>query len=128
MFKQPDPEKIKQILAPILWDYQLDPLQFYKIAVGQSSKIGLLNQERALLRILERLNWYDIVELLGLDFLKEHLNFELINKLWIVAQRERYEIILQVLQGNSISFPKWGPETRQKLKHAVLSHRWYSTQ
>ena len=118
--------KIKKLLKPILWDYEIDPYDFYQLAIGKKKMIGLFNQERALIRILERLYWYDVVDLLGLDFLKENLSSNIVNKLHIGGLKRRYEIVHKILREEPVSFSKWNSETRQRLKHSILSHRWYS--
>jgi hypothetical protein len=116
---------IKKLLQPILWDYEIDPFEFYQVAIGKKKMIGLFNQERALIRILERLNWFDVLTLLGINFLKENLSSNIVNKLRIGGLRRRYEIVQKILRGEPVSFSKWNSETRKRLRHSILSHRWY---
>lgn len=121
-------KKIKQFIKPILWDYEIDPLEFYQVAIGKKKMIGFFNQERALIRILEHLNWYDVVDILGLNFLKENLSSDIVNKLRIGGLKKRYEIVQKILRGEPVSITGWNSETRQRLKHSILSHRWYCSQ
>jgi hypothetical protein len=120
--------EIKDLLQPILWDYDLEAYEFYRIARGERQGIGFLNQERAIVRILERLGWYEILGLLGLDFIKEHLTPELIAKLRFPEQKRKYEIIRKILHREPLSFPGWSAETRARARNTVLSDRWYCTE
>lgn len=120
------PNKIKSILQPILWDYQIDVVEFYHIALGQRSGIGMLDQQKAFLRILERVSLYDIFDLFDLEVLKKYLTSTLIKKLRFPELQRKYEIIRKILHGEPISFPGWSAETRQRTQNTVLSNRWYS--
>ena len=121
-------EKIKRILQPLLWDYHIEADDFYRIALGQKAGIGFLHQQQALLRILERLSWYDILELFDCEFLKNHITSDLISKMRFPATKRKYEILRKILHGQSVSFPEWSAETRQRAQNAILSNRWYSTE
>jgi len=115
-------------IRPILWDYRIDPIEFYHIAKGERKAIGFLNQERALIRILDYMDWYDILTLFGIDFLRKNLTPDLVGKLRFAKQREKYEIIRKILLGEPLSFPEWCDETRQRAGNTVLSDRWYRTE
>ncbi|MDZ7724262.1 MAG: hypothetical protein U5R06_16015 [candidate division KSB1 bacterium] len=79
---------IQETIQPILWDYDIDPVVFYNIALGEHSAVGMLNQERALLRILQQLPFYDILDLFGKTFLKKNLTPDLIKKMRFAHQRK----------------------------------------
>jgi len=128
MEKDSQKEKIRTLLQPLLWDYQIDPYEFYQVAAGKLAQVGSINQERALIRILDRLPWYDVIDLFGLDFLKKYITLKLVSKLRFSDKRRQYEIVHKVLHGKIVSFPGWNSETRQKLKDSLLSHRWYRTE
>ncbi|MBC8184820.1 hypothetical protein H8E88_27315 [candidate division KSB1 bacterium] len=120
-------ERIEYILKPILWDYRIDPSEFYQVALGKKEHVGLFNSERALLRMLERLGWYELLELFGVDILKERLTTDLISKIRIKELRHKYEFARKILQGEPVSFSGWGCDYRQRIKHTLLSNRWYRT-
>ena len=120
-------EQVKKILKPILWDYQIDPYEFFEVATGKKERIGSFNQEKALIRMFERLFWYDLVNLFGIDGLAKLLSKELISRIRIKELREKYEFARKVLHGETVSFSGWSPEYREKIKHTLLSDRWYRT-
>ncbi|HNW59014.1 MAG TPA: hypothetical protein PKI62_05020 [bacterium] len=124
MVKSPA-DKINSAFVPILWDYWISAMVFYRIALGQMPTIGLLNQQWALLRVFERMNWYDILDWFDPEFLNDHLTPELINNLRFPDARRKYGIIRKILHGEPISFPGWGVETHKRAQDAVLSNRWY---
>ena len=118
---------VEKILKPLLWDYQIDAISFYLVALGQE-KIPGLSQQRALLRMLERLNWYDILDLFELEFIQEQLTTELVARLRFPEMRKKYELIRKILHREPVSFPGWGAETRQRAQDSILSNRWYRPQ
>lgn len=119
------PKKISKILTPILWDTTIDPFVFYSLAIGEGENSRWLNQQSALIRIFERLNWYELIELFGIDLIKKHLTKNLIKKLRFPEMRERYEFIRKVLQGEVVSFSGWDTEASKQFKNTLLSDRWY---
>jgi len=125
--KEPQPDIIERILKPLIWDYQLDAGTFYLVSIGRKVLAGL-SQQQALLRIFERLNWYNILDLYDVAFLKEQLTPELIGKIRFPETRKKYEIIRKLLFGEPVSFAGWSAETRQRAQDTVLSDRWYCSQ
>ena len=121
-------KNIDDLLQPILWDYQIAPCDFYEVATGKKERVGWFTRERVLIRILERLTWYDLITLFGIERLTEILTPELIAQLRFPELRRRYELARKVLQGEAVSFSGWSPEYRENIKHTLLSHRWYRAQ
>ena len=118
-------ELIRALLRPLLWDYDIDPYELYEAAAGIRPRAGAFTQETALLRLLERLGWYDLIDLFGLDGLKILLTQERIARLRFQELRERYELARKVLHGEPVSLSGWSPEYREKIRRTLLSHRWY---
>lgn len=123
-----DKSQIYQLIQPILWDYKTDPYDFFLTAVGEKNRAGCFNQEKALIRMLERLSWYDLIRLFGVERLKVLLTPGIISKLRIKELQEKYEFARKILHGESVSFSGWSAEYREKIKHTLLSNRWYRTQ
>jgi hypothetical protein len=121
-------KEIRTCLQSILWDYQIDPYEFYETALGTRERVGWFTQERALLRMLERLGWYDLIRLFGIEHLTQLLSKELVSRIRIPQLREKYELARKVLQGETLSFSGRSPEYRKKIRHTLLSRRWYRAQ
>jgi hypothetical protein len=120
--------EIQKLLQPLLWDYRIDPYDFFEVAIGTRERIGSFTQEKVLIRMFERLSWYDLVKLFGIDRLTTLLTKKVIAQLRFPELRERYELVRKVLQGETVSFSGWSPEYRQKIQHTLLSYRWYRSQ
>lgn len=120
-----DRKLIERVLKPILWDYDVEAYAFFLTAAGEREAAGCFDQERARIRMLERLSWYDLVRLFGIEGLGSMLTHELIAKLRHGEMREKYEFARKILQGEAVSFTGWSPEYREKTKHTLLSNRWY---
>ena len=116
---------IQTALRGIIWDYDVDPDELFEVITGKREKSGPFDAERIFVRMLERLSWYELIELLGLEFIKNHLSKDVIRKIRFKALRGRYETIRTVSSGDPLSFSGWDHEYREKIKHTLLSNRWY---
>ena len=74
----------------------------YEAAAGIRPRAGAFTQETALLRLLERLGWYDLIDLFGLDRLKILLTQERIARLRFQELRERYELARNAVVGLAV--------------------------
>jgi len=120
-------EQIKKILKPILWDYHIDPGDFFDVAIGKKIRTGSFDQTKALIRMFERLSWYELVSLFGMDELSKLLTKEIISRIRTKELRDKYEFARKILHKETVSFSGWSLEYREKIKHRLLSNRWYRT-
>jgi hypothetical protein len=118
-------ERISRIMKHILWDYDIDPYELYEVVIGKRERVGHFDEQRVLQRMLERLSWYDLLDLLGVDFLRECLVPETIARIRRPDVRERYEHIRRILHKEAVPLSGWDPEYRERVRHTLLSHRWY---
>jgi len=119
-------KKKEKILSKIYWDYNIPGEKLYSILLGKASE-SFPGREKVFTRMLERLGWYDILDILGIDLIKELLTKEIIKKIRHAELREKYEFIRKILSGETLSFTGWGDEYYRKIKHTLFSNRWYST-
>ena len=115
-----------QKLKNIFWDYNVELLPLNKIVECDLQLIDDYELKFILNRMLERLSWYDLLEILGTSSIKNYLTQETISKIRFVELREKYEYLRKVLSGEPISFTGWGAEYYSKIKHTLFSNRWYS--
>ena len=123
----PQKRLMKALASKIIWDYEIDTDELYETVIGKRGKAGPLDAQQILIRMLERLSWYDLVDILGLEFLKNALTVEVIQKIRFKALREKYETARKVLHGHPLSISGWDPAYRKRIKHTLLSNRWYRT-
>ncbi len=120
--------EIQKFLRPILWDYNIDPYELFELVIGTKERAGSFTHETALIRMMERLSWYDLVNLFGIEKLTHLITPQIISRLRFRELQEKYELVRKVLQGETVSFSGWSPEYREKIRHTLLSDRWYRTQ
>lgn len=120
--------EIQKFLRPILWDYSIDPYDLFELVIGTKERAGGFTHETALIRMMERLSWYDLVNLFGIEKLTHLITPQIISRLRLRELQEKYELARKVLQGETVSFSGWSPEYREKIRHTLLSDRWYRTQ
>ena len=121
----PRQDAIRNIMKHTVWDYAVDPLELYEVVTGKREKVGHLDAQRVFLRMLERLSWYDLLDLLGAEELRTRLTPQTIASLQRRDQRDRYEHIRRVLQKEAVPISGWDPRYREKIRNSLLSHRWY---
>ena len=83
------PDTYKQLI----WDYHISPSEFDSILSGQKT-FGSLNQAWAISRVLENVNYYDAIQMVSLDTIKNNW-LEVKPKLFKKAIRNGYEFVLQ---------------------------------
>lgn len=113
------------ILKRIFWDYHDGSLPIVKAARGEFDSIGDYEFKIILNRMFERLNWYDLMDILGVDRIIKFLTKDNISRIRFSELRDRYEFIRKVLSGEPVSFAGWGDAYRQKIRHTLFSDRWY---
>lgn len=121
-------DALQSVLKGIIWDYNVNPDELFEVITGKREKTGPFDAERLFMRMLERLSWYELVEILGMEYIKEHLRETIIKKIRFKTLRGRYETVRTVLSGGTLSFSGWDPEYREKIKHTLLSNRWHRAQ
>jgi len=77
----------------LVWDYQLSQEDFSSILLGEK-KVGTFDQDWAISRVLENLNYYDAMALVPYATLRERWVF-IKGKLFNSAIKDGYEFLLQ---------------------------------
>ncbi len=121
------PEETYRILKRLNWDYQIPLEDIYAVITGERSHVWHWDFDHLFIRMLEQLSWYELLDLLGKEALLEHLTRDAIKKVRFQSLREKYERLRNILQGNPVSFTKWGPKYRNEVRDTLFSNRWYST-
>ncbi|MEW6195146.1 MAG: hypothetical protein AB1521_08330 [Bacteroidota bacterium] len=113
-------------LKKIFWDYNIDILPINKVVDQQLDKIDKYELDIMINRMLERLNWYDLLDILGVDLLKKLLTAGSISKLRSKELKDRYERIRRILFKEPLSLSGWDAEYIKRIKSTLLSNRWYA--
>ena len=118
-------EKLNR-LKEIFWDYDIEKLPVDKIINMEFKHDDDYSYNLIINRMLERLDWYDLLDILGSDRIKEVLTKERISKLRFSELRDKYEFLRKILSGENVSFTGWGDGYYNQIKHTLFSNRWYS--
>ncbi len=121
-----DEQKLK-LLKTIFWDYNSDALSLSKIISKDLDSIDNYELRIILIRLFERLTWYELLHILGIELIKKYLTKEIIKNLRNEYLRERYERIRRLLHQEPLPFTGWDTEYRERIKTTLLSNRWYCT-
>ena len=120
-------QQLYKILSKILWDYTISHEAVYDLIQGRHSVCAHWDFDAVFVRMLERLSWYELLYVLGQDRIKEKLDEKIILKIYNPGLRKRYERLRKILQGEPLSFTKWGPQFSEEIQDSLFSSRWYST-
>lgn len=114
-------------LKKIFWDYNIDLLPLNKIVNMQFDVIDKYEFDLIINRMLERLGWYDLLAILGVDLLKKILSSGSINRLRSNELKDRYERIRRILFKEPLPLSGWDSEYIKRIKTTLLSNRWYAS-
>ena len=81
--------ELKNELKRLMWDYSLDDRTLWAIFEGKTSTFSL-NQNKLYARLLLGTRWYKLLDYMGIAGLKEILNDQVINSIWIKDIREKF--------------------------------------
>ena len=119
-------KKIRKALRPYLWDYNADPIAYYRLVkFGKRSPKAPFDIDRSIVRLLERMQWYDLIGVFGLSGMKKMITRKRIDLLRDPLLKEHYEFARQLLHKEPLSISGWRPEYRKKIKATLLSDRRY---
>ena len=114
-------------LNRLFWDKKLDPEKLFHVLLGREKEDSYVQKEKIFSRMLASLPWHLIVDMLGIDEVKNLLTKKVIDGLWPKSLREQYERIRKILHGEPVSPAKWGTPEARKYTFPVLSDRWYAS-
>ena len=118
----------RSIIKSLVWDYHIREDRLLEVLLGLREKEGPFDQRKIFLRVLERLPWHDILDVLGKERIVQLLTPEQILKLRFPEQRRRYEQIRKILQGKPVPLSGWDPRHRETYRRALISNRWHRSQ
>jgi len=120
-------EEIKNKIKSAYWDYDIDPEKLYLIAIEEEGSEVFFTKEKILLRLIERLSWYELIDIFGKEYLSRNLNKALIEKIRNPQIRNKYESIRKILCGETVSPAGWSNQNRKRLKASILFNRWHGS-
>ena len=115
------------IIQKLLWDYDISAEEVVQVIQGEKKKCIHWDFEKLFIRMLEKLNWYDLLYFLGAERIKKELTIAHKEKIHNPSLKNYYERLRKILYGETVPFTKWGPEFSEKVKDSLFSNRWYST-
>ena len=90
--------EIRALLKRVVWDYAVDEDELCSIFEGKTSSFSL-NKDKLSARLLLSTKWYTLLDLFGIEGVKDLLTDEAIQWIWIKDVRERFIYVRSVLNG-----------------------------
>lgn len=112
-------------LQRLFWDYNITTELLNIIIDRQFEKLDKYTHDLIFKRMLERLDWYDILDIAGVEQIKKVLHSEMIQKLRNKELKVKYEKVRQILFGEPLPSTGWDTDFIKRVKSSVLSDRWY---
>jgi len=113
-------------LKNIFWDYQIEKLPIDKIINHEFDSIDMYEFNLIIKRMFERLTWYELIDILGIDIIKKLLTDEFIKRIYPKELRDKYERIRRILRKEIISDAGWNSTNHKRIRASIISNRWYS--
>jgi hypothetical protein len=117
-------EKLR-LMRSLNWDYLDKPEDMLAVIEGRLESSGAFTRDKLFVRSLERLTWYSVLALWGVETIKELYTPSLASRIWPKDLRLRYEFAVRVLRRETLPPARWGDEYYQQMWHPVFSNRWY---
>ena len=84
-------------LKDLFWDYHFKEEELQALLNGDVDKVGHLDRNALYARILTSMNWYQIMDLIPGEKIKEALSDEVIDKIRFKDLREKYYFAKRLL-------------------------------
>ncbi|MBS0618326.1 MAG: hypothetical protein JSR44_09070 [Spirochaetes bacterium] len=118
-------ERMHECMRLCVWDYQYDADELIAIVRGEREARGMFTAEWIFQRMLECIDWYDILAMLTIERIKFLYTPALVKRIWPESRQENLEIRRKLLFKEPLPDAGWGDEARRaRLKATVFSNRW----
>jgi len=114
------------IMKMLNWDYLDNPEDMLAVIEGRLETSGVFTKEKLFLRSIERLPWHQIVELWGVEKIKELYTYDIAKRIWPKERKCHYDFAVSILRREAVPAAGWGDEYYRKMWRPFLSDRWYS--
>lgn len=118
-------EKIR-LIKHCFWDYYYEDQEIEKRILELNE--GIVQDETFLIRIIENLEWYILIEIIPIDRLLSFITKERLQKIRSKRRRENLANAKSILLEQPLPFPRWDRCDFEKTRHGLLSNRWYGTE
>jgi hypothetical protein len=116
--------KEKLDLMPSLnWDYLDKPEDMLAVIEGDLASSGAFTREKLFVRSLERLSWYRIIGLWGVEEVKKLYTPKLAGRIWPKDRRKDYDFAFAILRREPVSPPRWGDEHYKSARYRFFLNR-----
>ena len=115
-------EKLK-LMSSLNWDYLDKHEDMLAVIEGHLESSGAFTRDKLFVRSLERLTWYTIIGLWGIESIKELYTPETAGRIWPKDLRKRYDFALAVLRREPLPPARWGDEYFKSERYRFFSDR-----
>ena len=121
-------EEKLNLMRALNWDYDVSPEDMLDVIEEKRESAGAFDRDILFIRSLERLNWYDILGLFGVETVKQLWTPQIARRLRQLEMRENYDFAISILRGKPVSAPRWGSKNYKRVRNPFLPNRWYSVE
>jgi hypothetical protein len=111
------------LMRSLNWDYLDKPEDMLAVIEGSLASSGAFTREKLFVRSLERLSWYRIIGLWGVEEINKLYTPELAGRIWPKDRRWRYDFALAILRREPVSPARWGSEHYKSARYRFFSNR-----
>jgi hypothetical protein len=120
-------EEKLDFMKALNWDYRTSPEAMLDVVEGRREFAGDFDKKKLFVRSLERLRWYPVVGLWGIETMKAMWTPEIRHRLWPPSRREEYDITFALLRGEAVPAARWGTAFYHSDRYRFFSDGRYGT-
>jgi hypothetical protein len=96
-------KQIKTLLSKLYWDMEINPDELYSLLIGETDKIGHIQQSNLFYRILISYDWYTILKLIPPKEFNKLLEDDILNRIHPKDLKEKYLYARNVISKKNLS-------------------------
>lgn len=101
-------EEKLQLMRSLNWDYLDKPEDMLAVIEGRLESSGAFTRDKLFIRSLERLTWYSVLALWGVETIKELYTPSLASRIWPKSRRRHFDFALAILRREPVECHPWG--------------------
>ncbi|MBU1297841.1 MAG: hypothetical protein KJ963_06585 [Bacteroidetes bacterium] len=90
-------------ISSVFWDYDFSEEELIDLLYGKITRLGFLDREKLIIRMITYLNWYDFIKLVPVNLLTQILNEKLLENISDEKIVKGLKVVKRLLQQESVS-------------------------
>lgn len=90
-------------IGSAFWDYNFSTDELLALSRGERDRVGPLDREKLFMRMVSYLSWYDFIEIVGLQSMRDVMDESFLEKVKDPVLRNGLSYVIRVLRQETVS-------------------------